>query len=216
MYTSSQLAYLLVLFLVVSYSVFLCIKNGQKQQEFLCIYLSITFCLEFLMYIFQIYFKSSADFGFLYNLYILFCGIFFLIYFNKNQDKILRRVNTVIFSAFSLIYVFFIFKNYKEVNQVIAIAFALVYILYSLIWFYGKIKNPNLNSITDDPKFWVSCGLLFWGVFFILRIIPRYFFDKVNDEVLITSQSFFFIINIILYSLFFVSLRKYNLNNGRK
>jgi hypothetical protein len=145
---------------------------------------------------------------------ILFCGIFFLIYFNKNQDKILKRINTVVFSVFSLIYIFFIFKNYREVNQVIAISFALIYILYSLIWFYGKIKNPNLNSITNDPKFWVSCGLLFWGVFFILRIIPRYFFDEVDDEVLITSQSFFFVINIILYSLFFASLRKYNLNNG--
>ncbi|WP_155845042.1 hypothetical protein [Chryseobacterium daeguense] len=99
-------------------------------------------------------------------------------------------------------------------NQVIGISFALIYILYSLIWFYGKIKNPSLEKITNDPKFWIASGLLFWGVFFILRIIPRYFFNKVDGEVLIVSQSFFFIINIFFYLLFLISLIKYSKNNG--
>ncbi len=214
MYTGTQLAYLFVLFLVVSYSVFLWIKNGEKQQEFLCIYLGITFSLEFLMYIFQIYFKSSTDFGFLYNIYILFCAFFFLKYFNKNQDRSLITINTGVFSVFVFVYIFYIFKNYREVNQVIGISFALIYILYSLIWFYGKIKNPSLEKITNDPKFWIASGLLFWGVFFILRIIPRYFFNKVDGEVLIVSQSFFFIINIFFYLLFLISLIKYSKNNG--
>jgi len=197
-----------MLFLVATYSILL-YRNGKEQQEFLCIYLSITFCLEFMMYIFQIYFKSSADFGFMYNIYILFCGIFFLIYFNKKQRKALKRTNNIVFLVFLLIYVFFIFKNYREVNQIIGISFALIYIIYSLIWFYSKIKNPNLNSIANDPKFWVSCGLLFWGVFFILRIIPRYLFNEVDSEILIVSQSFFFLINIFFYTSFFISLLKY-------
>ncbi|SDQ33034.1 hypothetical protein SAMN05421664_1174 [Chryseobacterium soldanellicola] len=214
MYTGTQLAYLLVLFLVASFSVFLWIKNGRKQQKFLCIYLGITFSLEFLMYIFQIYFKSSANFGFLYNIYILFCAFFFLKYFNKNQDKSLIILNTSIFSWFVFVYVFYIFKNYREVNQVIGISFALVYIFYSLIWFYSKIKNPSLEKITNEPKFWIASGLLFWGVFFILRIIPRYLFNKIDEEVLIISQSFFFIINIFFYVLFLISLIKYSKNHG--
>lgn len=208
MYSNIQIIYLIILFLVATYSIFLC-KNGKKQQEFLCIYMSITFCLEFLMFIFQIFFKSSADFGFLYNLYILFCAIFFLMYFNKKQGRSLKRINNIVFLVFSLIYVFFIIKNHREISQVIGISFALIYIIYSLIWFYSKIKDPNLNSIANDPKFWVSCGLLFWGVFFILRIIPRYLFNEVDREILIVSQSFFFVINIFFYVSFFISLLKY-------
>ncbi len=209
MYSDFQLAYLIILFLVASFSLILCIRNGKKQQEFLCLYLGLTFILEFLMYIVQIYFKTTANFGFLYNAYILFCTLFFLIYFNRGQDVVLVKINNVIFFLFLIIYLGFILKNYKEVNQTIGIAFSLVYILYSLIWFYGKLKRPNTRSIMQDPKFWISCGLLFWGVFFVLRIIPRYVFDKIDDKVLIASQSFFFIVNIIFYSLFFISLSKY-------
>jgi drug/metabolite transporter (DMT)-like permease len=112
-----------------------------------------------------------------------------------------------------LIFLFFIFKEYQEVNQIIGISFSLVYILYGLIWFYGKLSHPNEKSIMDDPKFWVSCGFLFWGVFFILRIIPRYLFNEVDHGTLIISQSFFFVINIFFYISFFVSLLKYSKNH---
>lgn len=210
MYSGFQLTYLITLFLVASFSIVLCIQRGKKQQEFLCLYLGLTFALEFLMYIFQIYFKSSANFGFLYNVYILFCSLFFLIYYSRRQHNTLRKINTYIFFLFFTIYLIFIFNNYREVNQIIAVSFSMIYILYSLVWFCGKLKFPNTEKIIHDPKFWVSCGLLFWGVFFILRIIPRYLFNKVDDEVLIISQSFFFVINILFYCVFFISLIKYN------
>lgn len=210
MYTALQISYLIILFLVVSLSVLLCIRKGGKQQDFLYIYLGVSFSIEFLMYMIQIYLTDNANFGFLYNIYILFCTFFFLSFFNENQKKEFTVLNKAAFLLFLLIYIVFIFKNYREVNQVIGISFSLLYILYSLIWLYGKIKYPNLKSILDDPKFWVSCALLFWGVFFILRIIPRYLFDKLDEQTLIISQSFFFIINIIFYLLFFLALIKYN------
>ncbi len=210
MYSGFQITYLVVLLLVASFSVFLCLKKGGRQQEFLCFYLGASFILEFLMLIFQIYFESSAKFGFLYNVYILFCPLFFLFYFNRNQDKFLVKLNTFVFVIFTMIFLSFIFRNYREVNQIIGISFSLTYIIYSLIWFYGKLKNPSEKIIMDSPKFWVSCGLLFWGVFFILRIIPRYLFDEVDHKILIVSQSFFFIINILFYISFFISLIKYN------
>lgn len=210
MYSNFQLVYMIILFLVASFSIFLCIKNGRKQQEFICFYLGITFCLEFLMYIFQICFKSSTNFGFLYNIYILLCTLFFLNYYNRKQVRELIKMNNVVFGIFIVFYIYYIFKNYKEVNQVIGICFALLYILYSLFWFYGKLKYPDLIGIWDEPKFWISCGLLFWGVFFILRIIQRYLLNEINNEGLIVFQSIFFIVNMLFYLLFFVSLIKYN------
>jgi uncharacterized membrane protein len=214
MYTILQLAYLIVLFLVAAFSILSCIKTGKQQQDFLCIYLGISFCLEFLMFIIQIYFHSSSGFGFLYNLYILFCTLFFLHYFNQRQNVKLVRLNKLIFSVFAVVYMIFIFKNYKEVNQIIGISFSLIYILYSLIWFYGKLTypDPDLKNMMNDAKFWVSTALLFWSVFFILRIIPRYFFSKIDVELLITSQSFFFFINIVFYTMFFIAVIKYNKN----
>lgn len=213
MYSIFQLIYLLVLFLVASFSLYLCIKKGGKQQEFLWLYLGISFVLEFVMFIFQIVFGSSSGFGFLYNIYFLFCPLFFMIYFNRKQKQLIVKLNTIVFAVFMLIFLFFIFKEYQEVNQIIGISFSLVFILYSLIWFYGKLSHPNEKSIMDDPKFWVSCGFLFWGVFFILRIIPRYLFNEVDHGTLIISQSFFFVINIFFYISFFVSLLKYSKNH---
>lgn len=215
MYSGFQLTYMIILFLVAFFSIFLCVKNGRKQQEFICFYLIITFCLEFLMYIFQIYFNSSTNFGLFYNIYILFCALFFLNYFNKKQVRELMKINNVVFGIFGVFYIYYIFKNYKEVNQVIGICFALLYILYGLFWLYGKLKYPNLIAIWDEPRFWISCGFLFWGVFFILRVIPRYLLYKINNEGLIIFQSIFFTINIIFYLFFFVSLIKYNRLNGK-
>lgn len=214
MYSSFQLAYMIVLFLVACFSILLCIKNGKRQQDFLCVYLVITFCLEFSMYVFQIYFKSSSDFEILYNAYCLFCAIFFLKYFNRGQERGLVRLNIIIFCIFCILYALFIVENYWKINQGVAIIFALIYILYGLIWFYGKLMNPNLIKIWNEPKFWISSAFLFWGVFFILRVIPRYLFDRVDDQVLIISQSLFFTINTLFYLFFLVSLIKYDKKNG--
>lgn len=208
MYTQFQLAYLLALFFVTFFSIYLYLKE-EKKQELLVVYLSISFLLDFLMFILQIFFTTTAEFGFLYNIYILFSGVFFLIYFNRNQIIKLKKLNTLIFGCFVTTFLVSIFNNFVEVNQIIGLSFAFLYILYSLIWFYGKIMSPDKKSIMDDPKFWVSSGLLFWGVFFILRIIPRYLFNKVDAELLIMSQSFFFWVNIIFYSILFISLLKY-------
>jgi len=208
MYSEFQLAYLTVLFMVTTFSVFLSLKK-QKEQEFLYIYLIVSCLLDFLMFVLQKNYMSTAKFGFLYNIYILFCALFFLVYFNKNQSKNLKILNRLIFTGFLLVFSVSIFHNFMEINQIVGMSFAFLYILYSLSWFYGKIMDSDQKSILDDARFWVSGGLLFWGVFFILRIIPRYLFSKVDAQFLIFSQSFFFFVNIIFYSLLFVSLLKY-------
>lgn len=210
MYSGFQISYLTILFLISSFSIYLFFKKGGKQQEFLCIYLGISFILEILMFAFQIYCGSSSQFGFLYNIYIFLCSLFFLFYYNKYQHRDMIRINVIVNLLFNFVFFIFILENYKEVNQVIGVSFSLIYILYSLIWFYGKLRYPNEKKIVNDPKFWVSVGLLFWGVFFILRIIPRYLFNEKDNETLIISQSFFFLINIFFYLTFFISLVQYN------
>lgn len=210
MYLALPFIYLSILFLVAFFSILLLMKRGGKQQDFLCLYLCISFSLECLMFLIQRFFNDNSTFGFLYNIYILFCSFFFLKYFNREQKREFTLFSNIIFLSFFILYIIFFYKSYKEVNQAIGISFALVYIIYSLLYFYGKIKYPDSKSITSDPKFWVSCALLFWGVFFLLRIIPRYLFDKMDEQVLIISQSFFLVINILFYSFFFISLIKYS------
>lgn len=209
MYVILQHIYLLVLFLVAFYSLYLRLIKG-KQQDFLSVYLGITLFVEILMYVIYEFFNDNSNFGFLYNGYIFFCAYFFLKYFNRNQKIEFVRLNNINFSIFVIVYAVFILKNYQEVNQIIGISFSMIYIIYSLIWFYGKLKYPDSNTITDDSKFWISTALLFWSVFFILRIIPRYLFSKIDDDLLLTSQSFFFIINSVFYLLLFVSIMKYS------
>lgn len=208
LYSIFQIVYLLVLFSTVCIALYF-LKKGMSL-EFLWLYLSVSFGLDFLMFVLQFFFITTVKLGYLYNLYIVFSAYFFLNYFNKSLSRPLKRINYLFFSSFLLLFVFFVFENFYEVNQKNGIAFSMLYIVYSLIWFYSKIQSPDQVSIMEDSKFWVASGLLLWAVFFILRIIPRYLFSKVDHELLVLSQSFFFVINILFYSLLFVAILKYN------
>ncbi|KQW98810.1 hypothetical protein ASC72_11785 [Flavobacterium sp. Root420] len=78
-----------------------------------------------------------------------------------------------------------------------------------MLWFYQKIAFPSKDKIIDDPNFWTSTALLLWSCFFIFRVIPRYFFDTIDKDFLILLRELVYIINSIMYLLFFKALMKY-------
>jgi hypothetical protein len=83
------------------------------------------------------------------------------------------------------------------------------YIFNAMMWFYQKLKLPVKDKITNDPNFWISTALLFWSTYMIFRFTPMYLFHKEDQfflDLLINISS---IVNITMYSLFFIGLLKY-------
>ncbi|WP_132034742.1 hypothetical protein [Flavobacterium circumlabens] len=97
----------------------------------------------------------------------------------------------------------------ENLDSKLVIALPIFYILNTMLWFYQKIALPSEGKITDDPIFWISAALLLWGCFFIFRVIPRYLFDSTDQGFLILLRELVYIVNSIMYLLFFKGLMKY-------
>ncbi|WP_141395620.1 hypothetical protein [Chryseobacterium timonianum] len=90
----------------------------------------------------------------------------------------------------------------------IGIVLSLFYICTALFWMGNRIVNVDNRKITEHPKFWISVGLIVWSSFFILRSIPMYLFETIDEEFQKMLRALFYIVNIVFYILFFVALLK--------
>lgn len=77
------------------------------------------------------------------------------------------------------------------------------------MWFYQKISFFDEHKIIDDPGFWISAALLMWSCFFLFRVTPMFYFAKKDNEFLEFLKIGQNIINIGMYSMFYISLLKY-------
>lgn len=203
-----HIIYEITLLITLLKSIVLVRKFGLSNQNFLLIYLLITFFIEIFSRIVLLLDKDS-NWNFQYNLYCIFCIFFFGIYYSRQLDKNLKKKIKIL--ATVLVISILIFKNTfaETLDSILVISLPLFYILYALVWFYQKINLPSEAKITDDPVFWISTALLFWSCFFIFRVIPRYLFDTVDKDFLILLRELAYIVNSVMYALFYYSLVKY-------
>ena len=101
----------------------------------------------------------------------------------------------------------------EDFDSKLGIIGALFFIINSLFWFYQKLNSFDSEKIIEDPHFWVSSGLLPWSVFFIFRVVPMYLFNDIDKGFLHVLKIVLNIINIIMYSMFYIALRKFENNN---
>lgn len=200
--------YEIILLITLLKSIVLAGKFNLPSQNFLFIYLFITFLVELFSWIILLIDKNSK-WSFQYNLYCVFCILFFWFYYSIQFHKNLKKI-TNLFSFILVIYILvstnFLFEN---LDSKLVIALPIFYILNTMLWFYQKIALPSEAKITDDPNFWISSALLLWGCFFIFRVIPRYLFDSTDHGFLILLRELVYIVNSIMYLLFFKGLMKY-------
>lgn len=202
------IVYKAVLLLVTLKSITLCRKFCLSAQNNLTIYLAITFSIEIFFFLF-FYTHPNFKNGLFYNLYNIFCIIFFYFFYKIILEKKIRLVLSFITTA-GLGFILLGTKFYSwEFDIRIGITTSLFYIMSALLWFLHKMNSFNKEKITDDPAFWISTAILMWSCFFIFRVTPMFFLDK-NDhaflKVLRTIQN---IVNIIMYGMFFVALIQY-------
>lgn len=196
----------LVLILIKSFN------SGRKYffstQNYLFVYLVITSINEWVSFTRNLI-NSNVKVGLQYNLYFIFCILFFLFFFSKIFFGIIRNVSIIV-ALFSLGYIL-ILTNFlgHDFDKKIGIVITLFYIVNSLLWFYYKISFFDKYNITNDPTFWICTALLMWSCFFLFRVTPMFYFAKEDNEFLQFLRIGQNVINIIMYLFFYIALVKY-------
>lgn len=202
------LVYKIVLLLIIIKAYILGRRYSFSAQNYLFLYLFITFFNESVSFIINII-DPNLKVGLQYNLYFIFCILYFSIYFFKLFSGILK-ILLVMTALGSLAYIF-MNTNFSgdEFDNKIGITITLFYIMISLLWFYHKISFFDQRKITDDPVFWVSTALLMWSCFFLFRVTPMFYFAKEDKEFLEFLKAGQNFINIGMYAMFYISLIQY-------
>ncbi|WP_332453937.1 hypothetical protein [Chryseobacterium aquaticum] len=206
--------YKFVLLLVTIKSYNLSRKLTFSTQNYLLIYLSVSLFIEVISFSLYVISPNSKN-GLLYNLYNIFSISFFYLYFSKILKYNFKKLSFLI-TIISTLYILF-FTSFLSIDfgKNIGITLLLFYLANSLLWFYQKISFFDDHKITDDPAFWISTGLLMWSCFFLFRVTPMFYFAKEDKEFLEFLKVGQNIINIVMYIMFYISLKKYEkLNYG--
>ncbi|WP_166925703.1 hypothetical protein [Flavobacterium poyangense] len=203
------LLYISCLIITTTKAIVLGFKYSLKAQNYLVFYLTTTLCLEFFG-ILKIHLKQF-DYAVYFNIYALFCILFFGIYFSRIYIGIFKQIGIFISLLLLLYILFFVdFLSQYFLSQ-LGILVALFYISSAILWFYQKLKLPVQDKITNDPNFWVATALLFWSTYIIFRFTPMYLFEKEDQFFLNILRKIGSIVNLIMYGLFYYALVKYDI-----
>ncbi len=204
------LLYLSCLVITTTKAIVLGAKYSLSAQNYLVFYLIVTLSLE-IFGIIKTYLKQF-DFAVYFNLYAVFCVLFFGIYFSRIFIEMFKKIGISV-SLLLLIYILFFvdFLSKKFLPQ-LGILVALFYIFSSILWFYQKLQLPVQGKITNDPNFWISTALLFWSTYIIFRFTPMYLFEKEDQFFLNFLRKIGYIVNLIMYALFYSAFLKYEKN----
>ncbi|MET3035080.1 hypothetical protein ABXT08_03160 [Chryseobacterium sp. NRRL B-14859] len=202
-----QIIYIAVLLAATVKSVVLAGKKGLSSQNFLAVFLMVSLGLEIYGH-YKIYIREF-DFAYLFNYYSIFMIVFFYSYYSKIFSGRLKTASLCVVIAilgYILLLVRFYGENYQ--NE-LGIMVCLYFIINALVWFYTRLKNFDEIKIMDDPHFWVSCGLLFWSIFFIFRTIPMFFLRDNDPAFLEILKNIQYGVNIVMYGMFYIALTQF-------
>ncbi|KQM49863.1 hypothetical protein ASE55_09795 [Chryseobacterium sp. Leaf201] len=204
-----QIIYLTILFIDVVKAIVLAGRKNLSSQGYVLIYLLVSFLLD--LYGHYKLYLGERDFAYLFNYYSIFLIVFFFLYYSK----ILPKFKKIYWYSLviMLVYISFFTKFYgQDYDNRLGILVCFYFITNTLVWFYERLKNFDDRKITDDPHFWVSCGLMLWSIFFIFRAILMFFLQEEDPDFLEILKSTQYVVNIIMYSLFYMALRKIETN----
>lgn len=181
-------------------------KEHPSHLALFIAYLVLTFFVEITGYILVVQQRENIP---IYNVYMII-NFSYLIFLLRSflQDEGIRKVLSwanIIFIIIALINLLFV-QKWHNFNTYTFILGSIAMVICSIYYFYHRMKFPDSQNLLSDPTFWIATGLLFFytcslpimGLINFVSNIPRY-----------VSNSFYLInlsLNIILYSLFSISL----------
>lgn len=201
------LLYISCLIITTTKAIVLGSKHSLRTQNYLAFYLIVTLSLE-IFGIIKTHLKQF-DFAVYFNIYAIFCILFFGIYFSRIYVGNFKRIG--LFVSFLLLSYCLIFIDIlsKKFLPQLGILVALFYIFSAILWFFQKLKLPVQGKITNDPNFWIATALLFWSTYIIFRFTPMYLFEKEDQFFLSILRKIGSVVNLIMYALFYYALLKY-------
>jgi hypothetical protein len=206
--TFFSVVYDITLITVFGLSLFLRTQHQSIQYSWLCLYLLVTFCVELSSRIVNLYF-NHLRIDWLYNVYILFCILFFGIYYSGLFIKVYRYI-TLIVTLCSLI-IFFLISDYSfaiyDPNLGLLISF--FYVILSLIWYFHSLNYGFDTKITENPYFWISTALVIWGSFYIFRNYPAQYLYEKDPSFHTVLKNINYIVATIMYGLMGIGLLKF-------
>ncbi len=164
-------------------------------------FISILF-VELIPRILHIYINTAW-----YNYYILLATILFsIIYIFEYKNKKIQLLYTSFSIGILVAVCIILLNNTSAFSTTASIIFCFFCIINALIWLIHCLFDIKEISIIRMPLFWFSTAFLFWGCFFLFRIVPANYFSKQDPFFLSQVQIFFNVINIITYILYLLAL----------
>ena len=195
---------------------FLCVVISVKQKinkinnDYLYIYLGIIFMIDISVLILQQIFKIDTSMIYIFSDIV---NIFFTYLYFKIQIGSVRYIAEITIFAAACVFIVNDWEEWKY-SDYCSIISCFYSIAVCLLGFY-KILDTNFNSakkIQNIPFFWYATAILLWSTAFLMRTIPRFYFQSVDDLFMEELRLFFAVINIITYLIFFMLLLRYNKN----
>lgn len=207
--------YQIVLTIAFCLSLYYLWRFGAKKQHYLFLYLGLAFFVELILYLCSI-FLPDLKLDFVYHYFTLLAVAYFTFVYRSDTKGFYRKIYLMVFFLFLGIAFSQIFSGSNNLSQVVAFSFAFVHIIFALTRFAFEILNASEESIHKKPLFWVSTAILFWSIFFLLRIAPRFVFSKTDAEFHTISKLIFGAANIVTYVLFMGSFFVINSKKSEK
>jgi hypothetical protein len=198
--------YFFIFFCCVVFSLIQKIKG--INNDYIYIYLTLVFSIDFCVLIFAKFFKTDITGIYFFSdlINILFAYLYFVLQFSKEKKILLLTILCLIFLFFNMTK--WSKNNYEDSWGLISSFYTIFVCLFG---FYKIIESSSSSDkkIQDLPFFWFAIAMLLWCVIFLLRIVPRFYFQNTDKLFMDGIRRFFGIINIITYCLFFILLYKY-------
>lgn len=204
-----SLIYDIVLVSISGISLVLAVRYGMKKQYFLCLYLLVTFGFELNSKINLLRFPVINT-DWLYKSYILFCIVFFGIYYSRIFPKTYRNVAVILTLVALIAFVCIVDYSVRIFEPDLGILISVFYILLSLIWYFYALHHNLNQKITESPHFWISSALLLWGSFYIFRIYPAKYLHENAPSFHTTLKNINYLVATVMYVLMGIGLLKFN------
>ncbi|MFA7446160.1 MAG: hypothetical protein WCY89_09450 [Flavobacteriaceae bacterium] len=196
------------LFIILGLSLLLVARYGSKKQNFLWLYLLVTFGFECSAVINWLQFPA-VNTDWIYKSYALFCIVFFGIYYSRIFPKTYR--NIVVILTLTALIAFASIADYtvQAFEPGIGVLISVFYILLPLLWYVYALHHNLNQKITENPHFWISSALLFWGSFYVFSIYPaKYLYEKdLSFYTVIININY--MVAVVMYVLMAIGLLKF-------
>jgi len=185
-------------------------EYGLRAQNYLLPFFIITWVFDLLVD-FRISYNNTLDYIFILVFSIRI--IFFSFLFYANIRTGFRWLPFAVGVLFFVYFTIHLFTEGMHYTHHIRIAIAVSYVIVALGWFVNYVIQEN-NKITDNPFFYISVGLLVWGVFFLFRMRGKHL-NSINDDFFRLALTFGdYIITTFQFAMLAISL--YKMESGIK